>query len=688
MVRTRLIPPPPVRCGLLPEERLCSQCWCFRTKVKRRGDLRFHEVFAAYRRQRLQSAPRAADTRDIDREHPFLQPGTPLRVLPTVAVVGVAWALAWSTNGSIDAGDWLPYALIVAAVLAVALLTGAAVRPRRLPLLAGALLVGFGLWTAVSIAWSPLPSLARDDALLTLLYAGAFLTPLLTLRTQADRLLAATVAVGALGLLAVVTALEVQGAAHAADVYTEARLDFPVSYWNGTAALFLVGLWPAIALSADRRLGPAVRALSLAAATAMVTGWLMTQSKGGGVALAVSGIVFLAVARERLRALVPVLVVGALAAAGAGALTAPYRSSAAGLLGAIHHAGTVALVLTGIGLAVGLVYAPADRRLLVPRSFVLRLGKALAITVSVGALAAVAGFFIAVDHPIGFVEQRWASFKHLPKHETASTHFTSIGSNRYDYWRVALIEFDRQPLIGVGGHGWPAAYLRYGRTSEAPERSHSLELDALSETGIIGFLLVLGAGVLGLAAVSRRSGAPLLPAALLGSGAYLATHTAIDWVWSIPSVGLSALVLVGIGASRGTRPVLSSRPALVGGTAVIAVALIGFAPPWLSARLTDRAYGETPVSRTSTLDWAERLDPLSVDPLLTQAALARSPHDIASLRRALALQPGDSEVHYLLGLAYLTAHHLPAARKQLGIAARLSPRDPAIRSALRRASTP
>jgi O-antigen ligase len=634
---------------------------------------------------RLQSRPRAADIRDIDREHPFLEPATILRVIPTTAVVGVAWALAWRTGGSIDATDWLGYALVVAIVLAVALFAGIAVRPARLPLVAAALLVAFGLWTAVSIAWSPLPSLARDDALLSLLYAGAFLTPLLTLRTQADRLLAATIGVLALGLLAVVTAIEVHGASNAADVFTELRLDFPVSYWNGDAALLLVGVWPAIALSADRRLGPTLRALSLAGATAMVTGWLMTQSKGGGLALAVSGIVFLAVTRERLRALVPVAVVGGLAAFGARALTAPYRSSGAALLGTVHHAGSVALLLTAVGAVLGLAYALADQRLTLPRSLAPRVGRALAVLLSVGVLGTVTGFFVAVDHPIGFVQKRWESFKHLPKHESASSHFASLGSNRYDYYRVAFREFEQHPLIGMGGHGWPAAYLQYGHTNEAPERSHSVELDALSETGIIGFLLIVGAGVLGLAAVSRRSGAPLVPAALFGAGVYFATHTAIDWVWSIPPVGLTALALVGIGASRGSRPSLQLRPALAGGIAVAAVALLGFAPPWLSARFTDRAYGETAVAQTSTLHWAERLDPLSVGPFLAQAGLASSPYDIPPLERAVAKQPGDSEVHYLLGLADMNAHRLTAARGQLSIAERLSPNDPVIRAALVRA---
>jgi hypothetical protein len=51
----------------------------------------------------------------------------------------------------------------------------------------------------------------------------------------------------------------------------------------------------------------------------------------------------------------------------------------------------------------------------------------------------------------------------------------------------------------------------------------------------------------------------------------------------------------------------------------------------------------------------------------------------------VADQPGDSEVHYLLGLAYLDAHRTAAGRRELEIAKRLSPLDVGIRDALRRA---
>jgi O-antigen ligase len=569
-------------------------------------------------------------------------------------------------------------------VLAVALFAGVAVRPARLPLAAAGLLVAFGLWTLISIAWSPLPSYARDDALLCLLYAMAFLTPLLTLRSQVERLLAAVVAVVAFGLLCVFTAVEVHGTS-VANVYAEGRLDFAVSYWNGAAALALLGVWPAVALSADRRLGIALRASSLSAATAMVAVWLMTQSKGGAVALAVSGVVFLAVSRDRLRALVPAGIVAVLAALGTQAFTQPYRVAGAAEAPAVHHAGDVALLLIGAAAACGIVYAVLDRRIAAPRSVTRTVSRTLALLLAVGALAGVIGFFADVGHPIGFVKSRLSSFEHPPETDTASSHFTSFGSSRYDFYRVAIREWEKHPLFGLGGHGWPAAYAQYGRSTENPERGHSVELDALSETGLVGFLLLVGAGGAGLAAVSRRMGPSLLPAGLLASGAYFTAHSAIDWVWSIPPVGVFALLLAGIGASRGGWPTLRPRFGIAAGAAILVVAALGFAPPWLSARFDDQASGEKGSAQASDLRWARRLDPLSADPYYTGADLAGWPGDIRWYRRAVSQQPGDAEVHQLLGQAYLDAHRFGPARVQLEIAARLSPRDPGIQAALERA---
>ena len=135
---------------------------------------------------------------------------TAARVLPTAALSAAAWALAWLTTGSIDSADWLPYAALAGLLLLVLLFTGAAARPRRLELWALGALAAFAGWEALSLSWSAVPSLARDEALLTLFYAFALLAPLLTLRGEADRLLAVGAVAAEAALLAVAAGLELR----------------------------------------------------------------------------------------------------------------------------------------------------------------------------------------------------------------------------------------------------------------------------------------------------------------------------------------------------------------------------------------------------------------------------------------------------------------------------------------------
>ena len=183
--------------------------------------------------------------------------------MPSACLVWQQCALAWDTSGSIRAADWLAYAVLATFVLAVVLFSGSAVRPARLPLVACGLLIGFAAWTALSAAWSPAPSLARDDGLLALFYAVALLTPLVTLRSATDRVVANVVVVLGLCALAVWTVVWLREAGDPELLYVAGRLDFPVTYWNGQAAMALIAFWPAIALAARQDAasrGPRARA--------------------------------------------------------------------------------------------------------------------------------------------------------------------------------------------------------------------------------------------------------------------------------------------------------------------------------------------------------------------------------------------------------------------------------------------
>jgi hypothetical protein len=120
------------------------------------------------------------------------------------------------------------------------------------------------------------------------------------------------------------------------------------------------------------------------------------------------------------------------------------------------------------------------------------------------------------------------------------------------------------------------------------------------------------------------------------------------------------------------------------GVAAALLALLAFGPPWLSARYTDRAYGD-PAHEASDLRWARRLDPLSTAPYEAQAVLARRPNDIPPLAAATRKEPRRVDLHYRLGLAYLGAERKAAGLRELRAALRLDPDSDDVLRALRSA---
>jgi hypothetical protein len=615
-----------------------------------------------------------------------MKDGAAARSLPAIFLLAATCVLAWSETGSIEARDWLLYPIFAALLLALILAVGAASAPPPGALVGLAALVLLAVWQAASAGWSALPSLARDDALLSLFYVAALAVALLTVRGAGDGL-AVTAAVAATGGgLALATALAVRYGSDPARYFVgDGRLAWPVTYPNGDAAIFLIGLWPGLVLAAERRLPSLVRALALGAAAAALAGWLLTQSKGGGIALAASAVIVFAVSPQRLRLLVPAAIVTALVAPQFKPLTAPFNAGSSLAATAKHGAFTL-VWLTAAGTLAGLVYALADRRVDLPA----RAHRAAQVLVGALAVAAVvvaaAAFFASVDHPGRFVSDKWHSFKHLPRSEAARTHFVSLGSNRYDFWRVALTEFRHHPVAGIGGRGFGPAYLVEGRSGETPARAHSVELDVLSELGAPGLLLLVAGlgGPLFVCFRRLRLRDPTATAAF-AAGAYWVIHASGDWNWTIPALGVPFFVLLGAGAG-GRRGTLRARVAWPAAAVAVIVALLVFAPPWLSGRLSGQALVSSS-SRASDLRWARRLDPLSVQPYLVEAQTASRPAAaIAPLQKAAEKQPRSVEVRYELGLAYLRANRRPAARRELRAALALNPGAPRILDALNRVS--
>ncbi|MHB8471075.1 MAG: O-antigen ligase family protein, partial [Gaiellaceae bacterium] len=588
-------------------------------------------------------------------------------------------------RGSIAAGDWLAEAILAALVLAVLAASGAAVAASRRLALAAASLVALAGWDALSLTWSPSPSLARDEALLTILYAVALLAPALAVRERGDRV-AVLVAVTAItGALALATGIELVRATAADAVYLTGRLDFPISYPNAEAALFLIGLWPGLALASHKALPLAVRAFGLGGAAAAAGGWALAQSKGGALGIAVSTVVAVAVARGRLRLVPPLALAAVLTGAAFLRLTAPYRAPGGAELGAIHRAGQAEVGLFVAGALAGLVYAWLDRRIAIPERRARRIGHAAGLLLVAAIATSCSVFFATVRDPGDFFAARWQSFKHQTVHETGTTHLVSLGSSRYDFWRVALDELRLHPLAGVGSRGFRDAYLQHRRSSESPARAHSLELDALSETGIVGFLLLAAALVLAVGSFARRARDDLLALAALGAFACWLAQASVDWTWTFPAVGLPLFALVGAAAGRTGAPALRTRAGVVLAAAAGTLAVGGFGIPWLAQHYVHAALTAGPAAATD-LDRARSLDPLSTDPLLARWALAPTARaGVAPLAAAVRMEPRSPDLRYALGRQLTLAGEKRAARRELRVALRLDPGDPVILLALRAA---
>jgi cytochrome c-type biogenesis protein CcmH/NrfG len=163
-------------------------------------------------------------------------------------------------------------------------------------------------------------------------------------------------------------------------------------------------------------------------------------------------------------------------------------------------------------------------------------------------------------------------------------------------------------------------------------------------------------------------------------------HSAGDWIWTFPAVGVVFFLFAGIGLSSDEATALPGRAAWTGAAVAAAVGVLALAPVWVSSSITTHVAEHPGADPHADLSWARRLDPLSTDPLVTEAQLAKTPAAaIPPLRRAVSKEPDAAALRYLLGSAELRAGRKAAARIQLAEAHRLAPRDPLIAAALRRA---
>lgn len=550
-----------------------------------------------------------------------------------------------------------------------------------------AALAALAAWTLLSAVWSDAPGRAVLEAdrvlayLLVLVLCAA--SPF-----SGDRLrwIVRGVAVGT-----VVVCVAALASRLAPDVFptapniVEDRLSFPLTYWNALALLAAIGLALCVALASDPGEPRGVRVGAAAAVPCLATTALLTFSRGGLVVAVLAVALALFLGRPRAAA----AVLAAIALPTAAALVFAYRAT---LLAtgdptsarAAAEGHRVALVVIVATLAAGalLHFTARSLRLARVRWPLGRRARVAAVALTLALLA------VPIYHQV----RRFGSAPAVATATDARARLTDPSSNgRVDYWRAALDGFGQEAVRGTGAGTYQLTWLRYRRTQARVVHAHSLYLEALSDLGVVGLVLVLASLAAPLAGLARRIGAPdrLAAGALLASVIAWSAHAALDWDWQVPAV--TAWLFAAGGAAlarrapeRGRGMPLLARAGLGAALLIVAAgpALIAVSEHQTEAALAAYNAGDcrraASAARTAKRALALRAEPSAVLGLCA-ARGGRYAAAIVDMRAAHARDPGSWEYWYGLAIVRAVAGRDP--RPDIAAALRLDPREPALQAA-------
>ena len=606
---------------------------------------------------------------------------------------------------------WAPGALIVLVLLAIAL-WNIPLRLGELPIAVRIALACLALYTILSflsILWAGVPGDAWEGANRTLLYLLVFaLFALWPQRGASAALLLVAWTLAMIGLAAFVM-LRVDARSSLSWFSAEGRLGYPAGYYNASAATWAMAMWPALLLASEKRIPWGLRGVLAAGTVLLAELSLLSQSRGSLYAAPVMLILIFALLPRRVRTfavLVPV-------AAGIG-IAAPVvlrvgdRVQSGGNAHAALHAATAAIFVASAaaGLLVALG-AAIERRGAFSDAAVRRVRTGLG-AVAIATLAVIlVGGWVAAGDPAARARHAWDTFKSARGYQAngSGSRLTSgLGSNRYDFYRVALDDFLAHPLVGLGADNFAESYLEHGRSLETPRYPHSVELRTLAQTGLVGALLALaglGAALLaGWRALRGRE--PLgraVAAAALAGFAYWLVHGSFDWFWEFAGLGAPAFAMLGIACSLAPRAsrqaagrragVRGRRLGIVAGTALALAVVASLTLPWLSQLQIEsaaRIWPTAPAVAYARLNDAASLNRLSDEPYLVAGSIALRFGDLAraddEFSLALGRTPADAYATLELGAIASSRGERARALRLLARADRLNPRDPLTREAL------
>ena len=243
------------------------------------------------------------------------------------------------------------------------------------------------------------------------------------------------------------------------------------------------------------------------------------------------------------------------------------------------------------------------------------------------------------------------------------------------WWKEAAGAWSDKPLEGWGGGSFPVTHLMYRQVELSVLQPHSVALQFLAETGVVGAALAMGSfAFLLFAALARIRGMTegrerdIAVALFAGACAWL-LHGFVDFDWDIPGVTIPALAVPrrarrGTGAPRGPHaaaaPLGSGSAAVAPRAAALALACVvlglvivsAWLPQWADSKANSALAISTDAKEpelrkaSATAQTGSRLDPTAVRSLLAAADLAQNRGRLLDARRYL-LQAVDRQPYNL-----------------------------------------
>jgi hypothetical protein len=565
----------------------------------------------------------------------------------------------------------------------------------RASLLAGALFAAFVCWSFISIVWADVKGDAWDGANRSLLYLLVFVFFSLWPWRSGDAAALFSVyalAITGIGLWFFISATQSD---EPAGFFIDGRFSEPSGYPNANCALFLGAFWLALFLASRRETPPFLRPPLLAAGGVLAELALLAQSRGSLIAFPIVAVLYLALVPGRLRsAIFLAAVVGAVFLARHRLLEVFTVVEQDGQAELDRARTAVANSAAGL-LAFGVVAVLFDRRVALSQGTSRRIARIAAVGAALLAVATCVFALARYGSPVPRAKSAWTEFKSEGRF-TPGSHFSGgLGSNRYDFWRVALGEFRDAPLVGMGADNFAVPYVEKRRSGEEPLYPHSLEIMVLAETGLVGALLfcaflVSAAGAALYAALRSRGFDRALVVAAVIAFSYWFVHGSGEWFWELPALAGPALAWLGFAVGFGRGPAQIGEPVR---SVHLRVAFVGaalfsaasFALPWLAARNVEQAasgWRTNPAKAFVQLDRARGLNPLSDRPDLIAGVIASRIGDLPRMReafeRVLDRNPKNWYAYFELAIVSSLEKDRARALELLAQARALNPSEPVI----------